>query len=107
MSHFGLHITIVSAQFVAVHIRREDFGGWCHDVPVDECLAPPSAYRVRVREIQEELLATKNIHATHVVFSSDDNKPSQYWEEVATFGWKRLAFEKDDAEMALRESLGG
>ena len=75
-------------------------------MPVDECLAPPSAYRVRVKEVQEELLATKNIHTDHVVFSTDDNKPSQYWDEVATYGWKRLEFEQDDAEMDLRQILG-
>ena len=79
---------------------------WCSDKPIDECLAPASAYYLRVKEVQEELLATKNIRAEHIVFSTDDNKPSQYWEEVATFGWQRLAFEKDDAETNLLKSLG-
>jgi len=92
--------------FIAVHIRRGDFGLWCSDRPIDECLAPASAYSLRVKEVQEELLAMKNIRAQHVVFSSDDDKPSQFWEEVATFGWQRLAFEKDDAETNLLKSLG-
>ncbi len=101
-----IHVTIPSTQFIVVHIRREDFKDWCGDTPADECFASPLAYRVRVKEVQDELLAKENIHAQHFVFSSDDNKPSRYWEEVATYGWQRLAFEKDDAEMDLRKSLG-
>jgi len=92
--------------FIAVHMRRGDFKDWCGDMPIDVCFASPSAYRVHVKEVQDELLAKKNIRVQHVVFSSNDNKPSRYWDEVATYGWQRLAFEKDDAEMDLRKSLG-
>jgi len=93
--------------FIAIHIRRGDFGGWCSGKPIDECFAPLSAYGVRVKEIQEELLSKKDLHVRHVVFSSDDDESSGLYKEAASLGWKRLAFDKDDAEMALRKTLSG
>ncbi len=80
-------------------------------VPRDKVIPPVCRSICHTSEIHvtipsTQFIVVQNIHAQHVVFSSDDNKPSRYWEEVATYGWQRLAFEKDDAEMDLRKSLG-
>ncbi|KAF8336633.1 uncharacterized protein EI90DRAFT_3046566 [Cantharellus anzutake] len=103
---FGTSEEGTTPHFIAVHIRRQDFESWCGDGAADDCLAPPSAYHVRVKEVQEELLTKKGIHVEHVVFSSDDKDSSLYWKEVELFGWRRLALEDDDAEMDLRRTLG-
>jgi hypothetical protein len=42
--------------FIAVHIRRNDFKGWCGGLSPEICLAPLSAYTRRVEEVKAALL---------------------------------------------------
>ncbi|TDL25263.1 hypothetical protein BD410DRAFT_717900, partial [Rickenella mellea] len=72
--------------YVAVHVRRGDFRKACHEIPVNECFAPPSAFARRVAEVQQELLGTKGIDARRVLVTSDETDPA-WWSEIKSFGW--------------------
>jgi hypothetical protein len=71
-----------------MNVRFRDFGGWCNDVPRDECYAPLSAIARRVEEVQEELLARKRIAVDRVIVTSDE-QDNAWWEEVYQLGWTR------------------
>ena len=62
------------SQYIGIHIRRNDFVGWCRDVPREECFAPLSAYARRVEEIRQELLQDKGIDVSRVLVMSDENE---------------------------------
>lgn len=73
--------------FISIHVRRNDFGGWCPpDVPSYECFAPLSAYARRVDEIRRELLQTKGLVVDEVVLTSDERDP-EWWAQVKALGW--------------------
>lgn len=87
-------------QYIGMHIRRQDFKGWCH-VPVEECFAPLSAYARRVTEIREALVAEPHpilvqFSETHsvpiseidipVLVTSDEPDPD-WWNEIHALGW--------------------
>ncbi|KAG6334538.1 hypothetical protein ID866_4554 [Astraeus odoratus] len=72
--------------YITVHVRHDDFGVHCHDVPLGECWAPLSVFARRVAEVQQEVLDKKGIRATHVIMTSDERDPS-WWAEVGELGW--------------------
>ncbi|KAJ7880783.1 hypothetical protein B0H14DRAFT_1534461 [Mycena olivaceomarginata] len=76
--------------YIAIHVRRGDFAGWCPTTrPVHECLAPLSAYARRVEEVREELQRARGVEVQRVVLTSDETDAT-WWEEVAAYGWHRL-----------------
>jgi hypothetical protein len=75
-------------QYIAVHVRHGDFGGWCGDVPVKDCFAPLSVIARRVDEVQEELWTTKRIVVDRVIVTSDEQDPT-WWDAVSELGWVR------------------
>ncbi|KAJ7878848.1 hypothetical protein B0H14DRAFT_2711093, partial [Mycena olivaceomarginata] len=81
---------LTAPQYIAIHVRRGDFAGWCPTTrPVDECFAPLSAYARRVEEVREELQRARGIEVQHVVLTSDETNAT-WWEEVAAYGWHRV-----------------
>ncbi|KAF7370981.1 hypothetical protein MSAN_00732300 [Mycena sanguinolenta] len=74
-------------EYIAVHVRHGDFGGWC-DRPLKECFAPLSAIARRVEEVQEELWATKKVVVDRVIITSDEQDPA-WWEAVSELGWMK------------------
>ncbi|KAF7356995.1 hypothetical protein MVEN_01036100 [Mycena venus] len=73
--------------YIAVHVRHGDFGGWC-DQPLKDCFAPLSAIARRVEEVQEELWATKHVVVDRVIVTSDEQDPA-WWDAVFELGWVR------------------
>jgi len=53
--------------YISVHIRRNDFTGWC-SAPRNECLAPLSAYVRRVAQVRSKILSN------HPEWTEDDIK---------------------------------
>ncbi|KDQ07958.1 hypothetical protein BOTBODRAFT_88478, partial [Botryobasidium botryosum FD-172 SS1] len=85
---FGVKQDADVPPFISVHVRRNDFTGWCPPgAPQEECFAPLSAYARRVEEVREELLITRGITADHVIMTSDERDPA-WWDEVRALGWK-------------------
>lgn len=74
--------------WITVHVRRNDFKLNCYDVPVDECLAPISAYVKRVDQVKQEL-ADRDIIIKHVIVTSDETDET-WWNDIYALGWKRL-----------------
>ncbi|KAK7031507.1 hypothetical protein R3P38DRAFT_2924051 [Favolaschia claudopus] len=72
--------------YITIHVRRGDFREQCGGVPVNECLAPLSAYAKRVEEAKAELRSTKGIRVDHVIMTSDEDDP-EWWNEVHGLGW--------------------
>lgn len=69
-----------------MHIRRNDFRGWCaEDVRIDECLAPVEAYARRIEQVKHEL-RQKGIEVEHVVVTSDE-KDSDWWADIYAHGY--------------------
>ena len=89
------------SQYIGIHIRRNDFVGWCRDVPREECFAPLSAYARRVEEIRQELLQDKGIDVSRVLVMSDE-KDESWWDAVREMGWKWV----DHALMETEETYG-
>ncbi|TRM65026.1 hypothetical protein BD626DRAFT_490664 [Schizophyllum amplum] len=82
--------------YIAVHMRRGDFGGWCKGVPIDECLPPVSAYFRRVHEVQEDLANDPGqIQARHVIVQSNERDPA-FWEEVKALGYLYIDYDDDE-----------
>ncbi|THV07510.1 hypothetical protein K435DRAFT_847933 [Dendrothele bispora CBS 962.96] len=75
--------------YIAVHVRRHDFAGWCGDVPLEDCFAPVSAYERRVHEVQDEILEKKGITVNHVIILSDEDDTA-WWQQVDPLGWLRI-----------------
>ena len=101
-------------QFIAMHIRRSDFEGWCKSgIPKEDCLPQPSTFALRVKEIQEELGSRElddtgkvaNLDVKHVLITSDEPKTadSQFWREVRRYGWVTVDHVKERTE----EKYGG
>ncbi|KZT35608.1 hypothetical protein SISSUDRAFT_1051183 [Sistotremastrum suecicum HHB10207 ss-3] len=90
--------------YIAVHVRRSDFRNICGSTPLEECMAPLSAYATRVKEVRDEL-ARKGFEDTSeeylkVIVLSDEplrtppNDPSypagsseKWWGDVKNLGW--------------------
>jgi len=87
--------------YIAVHIRRADFDGWCGDITRADCLAPISAYARRVKEVEDDLRAMHGHRRLPakipVLVMSDEPKTSPehreagtseaWWASVAELGW--------------------
>ncbi|KAF7347626.1 hypothetical protein MVEN_01519500 [Mycena venus] len=73
--------------FIAVHVRHNDFKDWCEPgVTLEECFAPLSAFQRRVREVQDEIKERKGIEVKHVIMTSDE-KNHTWWRDVDKLGW--------------------
>ncbi|KAJ3513915.1 hypothetical protein NLJ89_g2685 [Agrocybe chaxingu] len=76
--------------FIAVHMRRGDFGRQCWDGRTPEqCFVPLESYRKAVESVQKELLEKKGIQVERVVLMSDE-LDSKFWEETHKLGWSRF-----------------
>ncbi|KAJ7597465.1 hypothetical protein C8J56DRAFT_920150 [Mycena floridula] len=76
--------------FIGIHVRHLDFAVYCGELPLHDCFAPLPVIARRVKEVQDELLATKGILVEHVVMTSDERNET-WWQEVTeVFGWSRL-----------------
>ncbi|KAJ6580635.1 hypothetical protein B0H19DRAFT_1250947 [Mycena capillaripes] len=85
---FGLAPTDVIPPYITIHVRHGDFKEWCRR-PVAECFAPLSAIARRVDEVKAELLEKKGLRVDRVIMTSDE-KDSNWWDEVAPYGWVRI-----------------
>ncbi|KAF7339343.1 hypothetical protein MSAN_02148100 [Mycena sanguinolenta] len=72
--------------FISIHVRHHDFQNWCGETPIQDCFAPLPVIARRVQEVQQELLQTKGIKASHVIMTSDERDPA-WWREVSELGW--------------------
>jgi len=96
----GVEDAVEVPPFIPVHIRRTDFAGSCHDIPVKDCLAPLSAYARRIKQAHEEIVkrhGPDSILATasqRVVVSSDEDDPA-WWEQVRAMGWLYIDHAKE------------
>jgi len=87
MRLFGVSSKDQIPHFIAIHIRRRDFAGWCGGVPLNDCFAPLDAYAVRVQEIQHELQSKWGTETLLKVVVSSDEQDPLWWEEVRKRGW--------------------
>jgi len=55
--------------FIAVHIRRGDFGRDC-DIGSDDCFIPLATFKNKVDNMINEILETKSIHINKVILMS-------------------------------------
>lgn len=95
----AMHITddsVSTPAYIAVHVRHADFAVHCEGdySSKEDCYAPLSAYAIRVREIQLELLEKKGIDVTRVVMTSDERDPA-WWADVDALGWVYVDSEKE------------
>jgi len=73
--------------YIAVHVRRGDFGVPCGDKP-DECYPPFSDYERHVTEIIASLkLKGTTIPPHHVLVTSDERRTT-WWAQVDALGWR-------------------
>ncbi|CAA7266953.1 unnamed protein product [Cyclocybe aegerita] len=82
--------------FIAVHVRRGDFGRQCRDGrKPEECFVPLEEYLKAVgNAIQQELHEKKAMDVKHVVLMSDEKDP-KFWEETKKLGWTHFNHEQD------------
>ena len=102
---------LTGIQYIAIHVRHGDFGGWCWEAEnPEDCFAPISAIALRVRwvsssstalnsahsmhafsEVQAELRERRGIDipSEHVIITSDEKDPA-WWDEVKSLGWKTV-----------------
>jgi hypothetical protein len=86
--------------YIAVHIRRADFDGWCGNVTREDCLGPIEAYARRVDEVRTDLLSSSRTDLPSeipVLVMSDEPKTSPdyrdpgtseaWWKSVSELGW--------------------
>jgi hypothetical protein len=115
-------------QYITIHARHGDFGEWCGKaVPPEDCFAPLSAVVRRVqsvisnrcsfrlitnslscREVQKEVLERHGVNITmqQVIMTSDETNEA-WWEQVASYGWKRIDHAaQQTAERYSRWSVG-
>lgn len=84
-------------QYITIHVRHGDFGGWCGDVPVHECFAPLSAYERRVQEVKDELRERRGIVVQHVIMTADEQDEG-WWESVREMGWLQVDYAREKTE---------
>ncbi|KIM39500.1 hypothetical protein M413DRAFT_446996 [Hebeloma cylindrosporum] len=80
--------------FIAVHIRRGDFGRNC-DKGSDKCFIPLATFKKKVDVMISDLLESKNIHIEKVIIMSDE-KNLNFWEEVKEIGWVHFNHKEED-----------
>ncbi|KAG6890004.1 hypothetical protein C0995_012964 [Termitomyces sp. Mi166 len=76
---------VCANQWIAIHVRRGDFGVFCPDGPTG-CYASLDVIARRVDEVKIELLQRKGISVEHVIMTSDE-RDKAWWEEVKGKGW--------------------
>jgi len=91
--------------YIAVHIRRADFDGWCGNVSREDCLAPIEAYARRVDEVMGDLRTARDDLPSEipVLVMSDEPKTSPdyrdpgtseaWWKSVSELGWIHIDHE--------------
>ncbi|KAJ3515420.1 hypothetical protein NLJ89_g1772 [Agrocybe chaxingu] len=85
----------VMPPFIAVHMRRGDFGHQCRDGrKPEECFVPLEEYSKAVETIQHELREKKAMDVEHVVLMSDEKDP-KFWEETKKLGWAHFDHEQE------------
>lgn len=72
--------------FIAVHVRRGDFGRDCPDRPED-CLVPLDRFVEAVQDVQRELHEKHGVHVPLVYATSDETDP-EFWAQVSGLGWR-------------------
>ena len=77
---------MIYLQYIAIHARRNDFRGYCGDVPLDDCFPSIAVYKRRISEIQEEVRERLGITPTHVIMLSDERDPA-WWDLIRNEGW--------------------
>ncbi|KIY48048.1 hypothetical protein FISHEDRAFT_44056, partial [Fistulina hepatica ATCC 64428] len=83
--------------YIAVHIRRGDFGRSCEEQGLDSaavCFAPLSMYERQVQEVRQELLERHGLDVELVILSSDEEDPT-FWDEVKALGWSFIDHEAE------------
>ncbi|KAJ7146252.1 hypothetical protein C8R44DRAFT_756982 [Mycena epipterygia] len=76
--------------FISVHVRRDDFKGWCAPgLSIEECFAPLDAFTRRVEEVKAEVWQRKGIAVNHVIVTSDETDTA-WWDQVTAVGWLTL-----------------
>jgi len=91
--------------FISLHARRQDFAGWCDDIPAKDCFAPLEAFEVRVREIQDELNVRLATHRPLKVIVTSDERDSTWWEKVRQQGWLFVDHGPDGENTAIQHGL--
>ncbi|KAF8078913.1 hypothetical protein FPV67DRAFT_1663582 [Lyophyllum atratum] len=71
--------------WIAIHVRRGDFGVFCGEDPTG-CYASLAVIARRVDEVKAELLRRKGISVDHVIMTSDERNIT-WWEDVKARGW--------------------
>jgi len=72
--------------YIAIHARRDDFSGYCEDIPREECFPSIPVYQRRIREIQEEARERLGVIPLHIVMLSDEEDPA-WWDSIRHAGW--------------------
>ena len=85
--------SLMTVQWIAIHMRHGDFANWCRDVPKLDCFAPLSVIARRVEEVKQDLLERKGLVVNHVIMTSDENNAT-WWEDVVAQGWFRVDHSK-------------
>jgi len=86
----------MAIQYIAIHARRDDFDGYCGDVPREDCFPSISVYQRRISEIQEEVGERLGVVPFHVVMLSDEQDPD-WWDSIRNAGWYTTSGIADDA----------
>lgn len=56
--HFGVFMSYLLLQYITIHVRHGDFGGWCWEAEQPEdCFAPLPVIARRVRRVSMMLQA--------------------------------------------------
>ncbi|KAG5649844.1 hypothetical protein H0H81_001801 [Sphagnurus paluster] len=71
--------------WIAIHVRRGDFGVFC-GADKTNCYASLPVIARRVEEVKVELMHKKGISVEHVIMTSDERNAT-WWEEVRAQGW--------------------
>lgn len=97
--HFGVKSAAEIPPFAVVHVRRNDFEGWCGDVPVKDCFATLDDFERRVKEVIEEVRKRHGVSLTNVLMTSDESD-AKWWAGVKAKGWTWL---DHDAEKTVEK----
>jgi len=82
--------------YIAIHARRDDFDGYCGDIPREDCFPSIPVYQRRISEIQEEVHERLGVVPRHVVMLSDEQDPI-WWDSIRDAGWFTTSDVSEDA----------
>jgi len=91
-------------QFIAVHMRRNDFASNCinNHRPIEECIPSVDVYKAKVDAIRQELLENQNRDVSEILLMSDEID-SSFWQGVKDIGWRRLDHLSEQTQMKYGE----